>query len=110
MKVLFKDEEENLAVMTVTKAVFVKEAGVLHFSGTEDDFAVQVTKSQSEAIVRELYSADQADVTGYAYCKVEFEVEDDEEEDFDDFLDDLEDEDEEGFRLPHQIAFGKKQH
>ena len=42
---------------------------------------------------------------------MEFEDDEDDEEDLDDFFDDLLDnEDEDGYRLPHRIAFPKKKH
>ena len=87
MKVLYKDEFENLSVMEVTKATYDEDAEALELCGPEEDIAVRVSRKEAESIVRELYAADRADVTAYEICEIEFEFDDDDEYDDDDDFD-----------------------
>ena len=111
MKILYKDPEDHtLCVMEVTGTTYYQEEGILEFTG-DSDIGIQVSEAEAEEVVRLLFDTDQADLTNYNTCVVEMEFEDDEddEEDLDDFFDDLLDnEDEDGYRLPHRIAFPKK--
>lgn len=84
MKVLYKDEFENLAVMEVTKAAYDDDAEVLELCGPEEDIAVRVSTKEAGNIVRELYNTDKADVTAYEVCEVEFEFDDDDDDEYDD--------------------------
>lgn len=84
MKVLYRDELENLSVMEVTKAAYDEEAEVLGICGPEEDIAVRMSKKDAERIVRELYETDRADVTAYEVCELEFEFDDDDDDEYDD--------------------------
>ena len=84
MKVLYKDELENLAVMEVTKAAYDDELEALELCGPEEDIAVRVSMKEAEKVVRELYHADQADVTAYEICEMDFEFDDDDDDEYDD--------------------------
>lgn len=114
MRVLYRDPaDETLAVAEITSTSFFPEEGVLQFSG-DTDFAIRADKTSAEKVVRSLYLEGRVDVSGYQSCEIEMEFEDEEfEEDLEDELNDaLEDyfssEDSEGFRLPHRIAFPRR--
>ncbi|MDO5422473.1 MAG: hypothetical protein Q4F41_01955 [Eubacteriales bacterium] len=115
MRVLYRDAADGtLAAAEVTSTSYFPEEGVLQFCG-DTDFAVRADQASAEKLVRSLYLEGRVDVTGYESCEVEFEFEDDEDEDDDDLeevidrLFDSSDEDDDGYRLPHRIAFpGKK--
>ena len=81
MKVLYKDEFENLSVMEVSKASYVEEDEVLALNGPEDDIAVKASKKEAEKVIRELYETDKADVTAYEYCEIDMEFDDDDDDD-----------------------------
>jgi hypothetical protein len=85
MKVLYRDEFEQLAVMEVTKASYDADEELLNLNGSEDDFAVRVTAAQASAVVAELYEKDKADVTAYPYVEYDFDDfdEDDDEDEYD---------------------------
>lgn len=84
MKVLYKDELENLAVMEVTRATYDDDEEVLELCGPEDDIALRVSHGESEKIIRELYDADKADVTAYEVCEMSYEFDDDDDEEYND--------------------------
>lgn len=80
MKVLYRDEFENLAVMQVSKAAYHEEEGILELDGPEEDIAVKTSAKAAEGIMRMLYETGKADVTAYEYCEVDYEFDDDDEE------------------------------
>ena len=85
MKVLYKDELENLAVMEVTKASYDDDLEVLELCGPEEDIAVRVSVKEAKKIVRELYQEDKSDVSEYEICEMEYDFEDDDDdEEYDD--------------------------
>ncbi|MEY8426550.1 hypothetical protein AALA00_02285 [Lachnospiraceae bacterium 46-15] len=81
MKVLYKDEFENLSVMEVSKAAYVEEDEVLALNGPEDDIAVKASQKEAEKVIRELYETDKADATAYEYCEIDVEFDDDDDDD-----------------------------
>lgn len=87
MKVLYKDEFDNLSVMEVTKAAYDEDAEALELCGPEEDIAVRVSQKEAKNIVRELYNADKADVSAYEICEIEFEFDDDDDDEDDDDFD-----------------------
>lgn len=93
MKVLYKDEMDNLSVMEASQATYDNEEEVLQLCGPEEDISVKASMKEAEKIVRELYETDRADVTAYEFCEMEYEYDDDddddeyEDDDFDAMLD-----------------------
>lgn len=95
MIILYKDDEMNLAVSEVTKAIYQLDEEALQISTPEDDFELEMHKPEAEAIIRQLYTEGKADATAYAYRDM-YEEEDDAEyfdddsdmeEEQDDFID-----------------------
>lgn len=85
MKVLYKDELENLSVMEVSKATYDNEEDILELCGPEEDIAVRMSSRDAEKIVRALYDTDQADVTAYEVCEMDYDFDDDDDdEEYDD--------------------------
>lgn len=116
MRVLYRDPSDgSLTVTEVTSITYYPEEGILEFAGDED-FGVRADRAAAEKLVRSLYLEGRLDVSGYDICEVDddFDDEDDDEDDEDElddaidaFLNDEEDED--GFRLPHRIAFPRRE-
>ena len=90
MQVLYKDENDNLAVMEVSKASYTEEMKVLELCGSEEELALEMGKKDAEKAVKELYENGRADLRAYTFCEVDFDDDDD------DFFDE-DDEDEEDF-------------
>lgn len=90
MQVLYKDENENLAVMEVLKAAYIPEAKVLELCGSEEDITVEIGKKDAVRAVKELYQTGKADLSAYSVTEMDF---DDDEDFFDDEDEDDEDDD-----------------
>lgn len=90
MNVLYKNEDDVLAIMEVTKAFYLPEEKILQFCGPEDDFGIKASLKEANKIVKALYENGKADVTDFTYCEIDFydEDEDDEDEE-DDFMNDI---------------------
>lgn len=89
MRVLYKDENENIAVMEAAKAAYDPDEEVLELCGSEQDIAVRMTEKDAERIVKMLYANDMADVTAYDCCEMEYDddfFDDDDEDDDNDFI------------------------
>ena len=87
MQVLYRDEEGALAVLEVTKASYIEEAGILEVCGSEEDIALAMDEAAAQKAVRELYADGKADLSAYEYQ--EMDLDDDDDDDEDDFLDRL---------------------
>lgn len=110
MQVLYKDDNDNFAVMEVLKASYIPEVKVLEICGSEEDIAVQIGKKDAEKAVKELYQTGKADLSAYPFCEMEIDEDDDDffdddEEDEDDFIDRMIDMDFDGNK--NRIVFGK---
>ena len=92
MQVLYRDEEGALAVLEVTKASYIEEAGVLEVCGSEEDIALAMDEAAAQKAVRELYADGKADLSAYEYQEMDLDDDfddDDDDDDEDDFLDRL---------------------
>ena len=92
MQVLFRDEEGALAVLEVTKASYIEEAGILEVCGSEEDIALAMDEAAAQKAVRELYADGKADLSAYEYQEMDLDDDfddDDDDDDEDDFLDRL---------------------
>ena len=87
MQVLYRDEEGALAVLEVTKASYIEEAGILEVCGSEEDIALAMDEAAAQKAVRELYADGKADLSAYEYQDLDDDFDDDDDED--DFLDRL---------------------
>lgn len=88
MQVLYRDEEGALAVLEVTKASYIEEAGVLEVCGSEEDIALAMDEAAAQKAVRELYADGKADLSAYEYQEMDLD-DDFDDDDEDDFLDRL---------------------
>ncbi len=82
MKVLYKDEMENLAVMEVSKASWDMSEETLDLNGPEDDICVEMSEKEADRVIRELYETGKADLT--AYRVIEYDFGDDDDDDYED--------------------------
>lgn len=90
MQVLYRDEEGALAVLEVTKASYIEEAGILEVCGSEEDIALAMDEAAAQKAVRELYADGKADLSAYEYQEMDLDDDfDDDDDDEDDFLDRL---------------------
>lgn len=92
MQVLYRDEEGALAVLEVTKASYIEEAGILEVCGSEEDIALAMDEDAAQKAVRELYADGKADLSAYEYQEMDLDDDfddDDDDDDEDDFLDRL---------------------
>ena len=88
MQVLYRDEEGALAVLEVTKASYIEEAGILEVCGSEEDIALAMDEAAAQKAVRELYADGKADLSAYEYQEMDLD-DDFDDDDEDDFLDRL---------------------
>ena len=89
MQVLYRDEEGALAVLEVTKASYIEEAGILEVCGSEEDIALAMDEAAAQKAVRELYADGKADLSAYEYQEMDLDDDFDDDDDEDDFLDRL---------------------
>ena len=92
MQVLYRDEEGALAVLEVTKASYIEEAGILEVCGSEEDISLAMDEAAAQKAVRELYADGKADLSAYEYQEMDLDDDfdaDDDDDDEDDFLDRL---------------------
>ena len=92
MQVLYRDEEGARAVLEVTKASYIEEAGILEVCGSEEDIALAMDEAAAQKAVRELYADGKADLSAYEYQEMDLDDDfddDDDDDDEDDFLDRL---------------------
>ena len=89
MQVLYRDEEGALAVLEVTKASYIEEAGILEVCGSEEDIALAMDEAAAQKAVRELYADGKADLSAYEYQVMDLDDDFDDDDDEDDFLDRL---------------------
>ena len=92
MQVLYRDEEGALAVLEVTKASYIEEAGILEVCGSEEDIALAMDEAAAQKAVRELYADGKADLSAYESQEMDLDDDfddDDDDDDEDDFLDRL---------------------
>lgn len=88
MKVLYKNEDDVLAVSEVTKAAYLPEEEILQICGPEEDFGVKTSYKEAKQVITALYKEGHADVTAYPYCEIDSFYEDD-DDDEDDFMSDI---------------------
>lgn len=107
MRILYKDENENYAVMEVEQASYMPEIDALEICGSEQDIAVEMSQKEAKKIVRQLYESGMADVSSYTYLDMDddFDDDDDDDDDDEDFIErmiDLDFEDD----IKNRIVFG----
>lgn len=83
MKVLYKDEMDNLAVMEVSKASWDMSEETLDLNGPEDDIFVEMSEKEADRVIRALYETGKADLTAYKVTELEFD-DDDDDDDYED--------------------------
>ena len=86
MRVLYKDENDNYAVLEVTKASYMPEISALEICGSEEDIAVMMGQKEAKKIVRQIYESGMADVSAYTCMDMYDDFEDDDDGDDDDFI------------------------
>lgn len=85
MKVLYKDEMDNLAVMEVSKASWDMSDDTLVLNGPEDDISVEIPEKKAISAIRALYETGKVDLSAYNVTEFEFDDDDDDYEDDDEF-------------------------
>lgn len=90
MIILYKDDEQNLAVANLTKAAYDLDEEALQISTPEEDFFLEMKKAESEVVIRKLYAEGKADLTAYPYRDMDMDDDDEDFYDDDNGLDDEE--------------------